>query len=93
MVHCLKFSNTTNDPIEVEKMGNLSKSNEQGSTFEEEASSEEDTGRNKGSNDFKDISTALVSKAVGDSLDEKITTIREGHYEHTPQPLLSLPPV
>ena len=36
------------------------------------------------SKDFKDISTALGSETIKNSLNEKITAIEEGHYEHTP---------
>ena len=74
-------------------MGNPSKTNEQGSAFEEEASSEEDTERNKNSRDSKDTSTALDSKMVEDSLDEKVAAIGEGHPEYTPQPLAFLPSI
>ena len=53
MVHCLEFSNTANNPIEVKEMGNPSESGEQGLVFEEETSSEQDTGRNRNSKDSK----------------------------------------
>ena len=70
MVHRIEFSNTANDPIEVEEMGNLFESNEQGSTFGEEALNEEDS---------RDISNALVlADMTEDFLDEKTIATREG---------------
>ena len=41
-VYQFEFSNTVDDPIEVEEMENPSESSEQASNFEEEVSSEED---------------------------------------------------
>ena len=81
MAHLLEFSNTANNPIEVEEMGNPSERSEQGSTFKEEASSEENTGRNRNSKYSKDTSTTLDLEMVEDSLDENITTIGKGHHE------------
>ena len=62
MVHLLEFSNIANNLIEVEEKGSLSKSNEQGSAFEEEASSEKDIERNKNSKDSKDTSIVTPQK-------------------------------
>ena len=39
------------------------------------------------------ISALHLAQRLKNSLNEKITAIEEGHYEHTPQPFLSLPPV
>ena len=81
MVHRIEFSNTANDPIEVEEMGNLSESNEQGSAFGEEAPNEEDS---------RDVNNALsLEDMTEDFLDEKTIATREGQYEHALYPLPS----
>ena len=71
MAHHLEFSNSDNNSIEVEEMGNQYESSEQGLTFEEAALSEEGTGRNKNSKDSKETDTALDSEMEKDSLDER----------------------
>ena len=76
--HQFDFSNTVDDPIEVEEEEDPSGSSEQGSTFREESLSEDD---------FWDISSAPdVIETTEDSLDERATAIGEGQYEHTSQP-------
>ena len=80
--HQFNFSNTVDDPIKVEEVEDPFESGEHGSTFGEEASSEEDS---------KDISSALgKTKMAEDSLDEKATTVGEGKYVHTSPPTPSL---
>ena len=64
-------------------MGNPSESSEQVLTFEEEALSEEDTGRSIKSKDSIYISTALDSKMAEDSFYKKIAAIRESQHEYT----------
>ena len=85
LVHQFEFSNTVDDPIEVEEMEDPSKSSEQESAFGEKASSEKDS---------RDISSAcgLEKEMVENSLYERATAVEEGEYEHTSQPALSLPP-
>ena len=58
-------------------------SSEQESTFGEKASGEEDS---------RDISSTLSLdiETIKDFLDESSTTVGEGQYEHTSQPILSL---
>ena len=69
-VHSFDFSNYVDDLIEVEEMDDPSETSDQGSTFGEEASSEDDSW---------DISSAPdETETVEDSLDERVTTIREG---------------
>ena len=78
MVYPLEFSNVANDPIDVDKMGNLSESSEQWSALgKKKSSNDEDRKRNKDSKDFNYISTKLGSKMAKDSLDERTTTISE----------------
>ena len=66
-------------------MGDPCKSSKQESAFREEASIEEDS---------KDISSAPDSETemIEDSLDERTIVVREGQYEHTPQPAPYFPP-
>ena len=69
------FSNTINDPIEFEEVEEPFESSEQGSTFGEEASTEEN---------FKDISSAPgETETTEEYLDKRATTVGEGQYEHT----------
>ena len=57
MVHRLEFSNTCNDPIEVEEIGNPSESSEQKATLEEEDSSENAFRKIGSLGDSKDVKT------------------------------------
>ena len=78
LAHHFDFSNTVDNLIEVEELEDPSKSSEEGSTFGEEASSEEHS---------RDISNALgETETSEDSFDERATFIGEGQYRHTSQP-------
>ena len=81
--HKFYFSNTVNDPIEVEEVEDPSKSSEL--AFGEEASSEENS---------KNISSAPGKiETTKDSLDENATVFGEDQYEHTSQPTPSFPSI
>ena len=75
--HQFDFSNTADDPIEVEEVEDPSEDSEQGSAFGEETLSEDDSWDTSSAPD--EIETAE------ESLDERATAIREGQYEHTSQ--------
>ena len=67
--------NTVDDLIEVEEVEDPSEDSEQGSAFGEEASSEDDS--------MGTSSAPNETEMTKDSLDERVTAIREGQYEHT----------
>ena len=74
--HQFYFSNTIDDPIEVEEVKD--QDSEQESTYGVEASSEDDS---------QDTSSAPDETETAEgSLDERATTVGEGQYEHISLP-------
>ena len=69
IVHRLEFSNTINDPIEVEEMGNTPESSEQGFAYGVEALGEEDS---------IGINIALGLEMEDDSSNERTIAFGEG---------------
>ena len=68
--HQFDFSNTVDDPIEIEEVKYPFEDSEEGSACGEEASSEDNS---------QDTSSALdKTETVEGSLDERATTVREG---------------
>ena len=76
------FSNTIDDPIEIEAIEDPSEDSEQGSVCEEEASSEDNSQHTSST-----LGETEMSKCF---LDERATTVEEGHYEHTSRSTPSL---
>ena len=72
------FSNTVDDPIEIQEVEDPSKDGKQGSTCGEETSSEDN---------FQDtINAPDEIEMIKGSLDERVATVGEDQYEHTSRP-------
>ena len=85
--HQFDFSNTVDDPIEIEEVEDPSKECEKGLACGEETSSEDSS---------QDTSNALnETETIEGSLDERVTTVGEGQHEHTflPTPPISSSPL
>ena len=78
LAHHFDFSNTIDDPIEIEEVEDPFEDSEQGLACGEETSSED--------NSHDTSSAPNETEMIEGSLDERAATIGEGQYEHTSRP-------